>query len=486
MSLFSSSRRALGKATRAISLGRLAGLGFVAGMIVLVAYLAATNNWRLAIAVIALPLVFIVIHRYPFITMTVWLVLDPFLLSSTTASERAVYWAIHRALPPLALLAILMSQRLGISKRSLPKAGLAELGMLAYVVMSLLSIFAWNDTPQATAYLFYDRVVSPICLYLVIRFSATMDVDFLRLMPAVLFLGLSQSLIGIVSWLDPKLLPSSWLQLVGLRTTGSLVNTTVYSTSLAFAGLLALHFALNHKSGWVRTLVLGIFFLTLFCVLISFSRASWLGAGVVLIGLMFLYPRFMMRFSVIALIIGMLFGAFIFSQLDWVVQWAGQRLYSQDAQVSAFSRVPVAMAAIRMFEAKPLFGWGYGNFDRFAPMYFVQVEGITTDARLHASHNFFLTLLAEQGLVGFILFLWPLFYWLVRTFRSLRTLPPDGFWSRKLPLILWLILLNEVVLINFSNLRVVFGWGLWWVSLGFIALINSSAVSRENPPLPQT
>ena len=97
--------------------GRLLALGLIAAMGLVMAYLATTGNWRMAIAIIALPVMIVVMHRYPFFTMTVWLLLDPFLLTSTTASERAVYWVTHRALPPLTIVVILLSALLGISKR---------------------------------------------------------------------------------------------------------------------------------------------------------------------------------------------------------------------------------------------------------------------------------------------------------------------------------------------------------------------------------
>ena len=450
--------------------GRLLAIGLIAGLALVMAYLATTGNWRIAAAIIVLPLVIVVMHRYPFITMTVWLLLDPFLLSSTTASERAVYWVTHRALPPLTIVVILMSSLLGISKRKAPKLGWPEVGMLGYVLASLLSIVYWNKDPLATSFLFYDRVISPMCLYLVVRLSIPDEADMRRLMPAVLFLGVSQSIIGILSWFDPQLLPPVWLELAGLRTTGSLINTTVYSTTLVFSGLLVLHHGLNQKKAVTRNLFIAAFLLVLFCVLISFSRASWLSIGIVLLGVAFLYPKFMVRTAMLGAVVAMLFGGFLLTRLDWAVRWANERLYSQEAQVSAFSRVPVALAAVSMFEARPILGWGYGNFDLIAPQFQGQIDiGVNGDDRLHASHNFYLSLLAEQGLVGFILFVSPILYWLARTFRAAKKMPPEGFWSRRLPMILWLVLLNEVILINFANLRVVFGWGLWWVTLGFIA-----------------
>lgn len=485
MSSIYSSDRDFDKDAKPPVAGRVIALGAMAGLALLMAYLAVTHNWRVGAALVLLPIVVIVMHRYPFITMTVWLLLDPFLLTSTTPSERAVYWVIHRALPPATIIVILLSSLLGMNKRTLPKVGWPELGMLGYVIASLFSIVYWNRTPLATTYLFYDRVISPMCLYLVVRLSVPSEEDMRRLMPAVLFLGVSQSVIGILSWFDPQLLPSTWLEFAGLRTTGSLVNTTVYSTTLVFAGLLVLHYGLSHKRVVVRNIFVSAFLLILFCVLISFSRASWLGIGVVLLGVAYLYPKFVGRVAVLGLFVAALFGGFLLTRLDWAVRWANERLYSQEAQTSAFSRVPVALAAVGMFEAKPILGWGYGNFDRFAPLFQGQIDigNVVGDDRLHASHNFYLSLLAEQGLVGFLLFLSPIIYWLIRTSRVLRKMPSDGFWSRKLVLVLWLVLLNEVILINFANLRVVFGWGLWWVVLGFLAnVIHTEEIAEKQSP----
>src|SRR5512143_3598314 len=274
-SLYSSNHE-LGEQSKPSIPGRLLALGLIAAMGLVMAYLATTGNWRMAIAIIALPVMIVVMHRYPFFTMTVWLLLDPFLLTSTTASERAVYWVTHRALPPLTIVVILLSALLGISKRKLPRLGWPELGMLGYVVASLLSIGYLNNSPVATTFLFYDRVISPMLLYLVVRLTVPDEADMRRLMPAVLFLGVSQSVIGILSWFDPQLLPPVWLELAGLRTTGSLINTTVYSTTLMFSGLLVLHYGLNQKTRVVRNLFIFAFVLVVFCALISFSRASWL------------------------------------------------------------------------------------------------------------------------------------------------------------------------------------------------------------------
>jgi len=453
---------------------------FVFGLLfaVLIAYLLATDNLLWAACLLAFPIIAIIVHRYPFISIMVWLLLSPFLTFTKTVPSRMLYWGIHRALPPATIIVIIIVTILMINKRRLPKLGFAELSMLGYVVVSILSIYLLNPSPQATFYLFYDRVISPMFLYLVIRLYSPNQKDIQVVLPIVFFIAVSQSIFGMLSWAAPGLLPKDWLGLAGQRTTGSLVNTTVYTATLMFSGLILLQAGLNQRSRVVRNIFIAAFIMCLISVFLSFSRASWLGGVVVLIGLAFLYPNFIIRMSTTLVIISLLFGAVISVRFSWVFDWANERLYSEQATNSALSRLPVFYAAVRMFAEKPVFGWGYGNFDLYDRQYQAQIEGLVGDDKDHASHNFFLTLIAEQGAVGFLLFTGPVFYWLGQTIKKAKRMPSAGLFNFKLPIMLWLVMLNEAILVNFSNLRVVFGWGIWWVTLGMIAAMVSSAPRR--------
>ena len=132
--------------------------------------------------------------------------------------------------------------------------------------------------------------------------------------------------------------------------------------------------------------------------------------------------------------------------------------------------LPVYAAAVRMFQAKPFLGWGYGNFDRFDRQFQnPPVANISGDNKDHASHNFFLSMVAEQGLIGLLLYLMPVFYWLRLTVKHFSKLPRDGFWGRKILVIFWMTLLSHFVVYNFANMRVIFGLGSWWLTLGLIA-----------------
>jgi len=456
----------LGKAAKSSVALTLLLLLLGSGLGVVAAYLVVSGDWQIALILIACIPGLVLLHKYPFFAIIVWLVLTPFLLHTNTEAQRGVYWIIHRGVPPLTIGIILVSSALHIQRRNLPRLSLAELAMAGYMGVSLLSIYFQNEDPRATTYLFYDRVIIPMCLYLIIRLSIANEKQMMWLIPVALFTSLSQSIIGVLSWFAPRMLPVDWLSGEAGRTVGSLVNTSVYTVTLVFFGLLILHDALNLRAGSFRLLLIFSFLLSAYSVFISFSRASWLAGILISLGLVYLYPKFMLKISLIVLplLVGLL-GLIFTSQ----IQWARERLYSAEAERSALSRLPVMYAAYRMFEAKPFFGWGYGNFDLYDRPFQGRVAELSNDNKDHASHNLYLTVIAEQGLIGLALFIGPVVWLLVKSVRRLPQLPESGFWNRKLLIILWLVIISHIVVNNFANMRVVFGLGMWWITLGFIA-----------------
>jgi O-antigen ligase len=144
-------------------------------------------------------------------------------------------------------------------------------------------------------------------------------------------------------------------------------------------------------------------------------------------------------------------------------------------------RLPVVLASIEMFQAKPLFGWGYTNFDEYDRQFQGRVGDLVAPEKDHASHNVYLTILAEQGLVGLGLFLAPLIGLAVLSVKKWALLPAEGFWSRKLLLIFWLTIIAHIVVNNFSNMRIVFGLGIWWICLALIAnFLSQMADDKPN------
>lgn len=458
-----------------------------------VAYLVVVDLWPFAIGMVfALP-IFVLLHRYPLTGLFVWLLLTPFLVATDGGTLRKVYWLIHRALPPATIGILLLSSMLKIHTRKLPKLGGAELAMVGYLVVTQLSVVYLSDDVTANTYYVYDRIVVPMCLYLLIRLANPNEKDMRRLLPVLVFILVTQSVIGILSWTVPQVLPSAWHNRIGLRTTGSLQAYSVFTVTVATCGLLILQSGLNlNLSKARRNLTYVLFVLTYFMIFLSFSRGSWLAGLVVFMGLAVIYRQFIVRFSLTMVpIIVIVLGAGL---LSTQAEWASERFYSDSSEEAALSRLPIYYASYRMFEVKPILGWGYGNFDRFDRLFQERVGDLINPVKDHASHNLYLTIVAEQGIVGFFLFLLPVFWWLSLSFKGLPNLPAEGFWSRKLLVIFWLMIVFHFIVNNFSNMRVVYGLGLWWATLGFIGVIVSNgrpaqevvSVKRPNSPDEQT
>lgn len=451
---------------------------FGLGLCVVVAYLVVADLWPFAVAlVLALP-IFVLLHRYPLTGLFIWFLLAQFLVATDSSVLRRIYWLIHRALPPVTVGIILLSSMLRIHKRKLPRLGGAELIMAGYLVVTQLSVLYLSDSVSANTIYIYDRIFVPMCLYLLIRLMHPDEKDLRRLIPILIFILVAQSIIGILSWSAPQLLPSAWLDRAGSRTTGSLDAYSVFTVTMATCGLLILQSALNHNLGKTRRRLYYILFgLACFMIFFAFSRGSWLAGLAVFVGLAIIYRRFIVRFTLITVpTLAILLGVGLFGTY---AEWASQRFYSEQSEESAFSRLPIYYASYRMFEEKPLVGWGYGNFDRFDRLFQERVGDLINAEKDHASHNVYLTILAEQGLVGIFFYFMPVFWWLVLSVRAYPKLPVAGFWSRKLLVVFWLLLLFHVIVNNFSNMRVVYGLGLWWVTLGFIGAMVSRSLSTE-------
>ena len=85
-------------------------------------------------------------------------------------------------------------------------------------------------------------------------------------------------------------------------------------------------------------------------------------------------------------------------------------------------RLAIHKDTFRMFEARPVAGWGLDCFTTVFP----QFQTFYTDRIVNAAHNDYLQLLAETGVIGFGLMVW----FLVAMFRSaLRRTGPPGFVS---------------------------------------------------------
>jgi O-antigen ligase len=435
----------------------------------------------LAGLLLSLPLAAWLLHR-PHVGIALWLLITPFVVVTGGGGLRTVYWLSHRLLPVAVVAIVLLAVVAGINRERLPRMGWPELAMAAYLVISFFSVLHTSPEASATTFHLYDRVFIPMALYLGVRLLRPGEAELRALAPVFAIVLLSQTVIGMLSWMAPDVLPSAWSGRIGTRTTGSLRHPNVYGTTVLIAGLFLLHLVLQRRRQGSRPpVIVPSFVLALIMAFMTYSRATWLAALVVLIGVTAIYPRFGIRFLAVAgvAVLVLLSTGVIQEQVDR----AQLRFRSEASEHSALSRLPVIYASLHMAQERPLFGWGYGNFDQVSPSFQRRVGNFIVPDREHASHNLYLTILAEQGVTGLFLYLAPVIYWLAASPAAWRRLPTDGIMSRKLLVVLWLALATHLVVNNYSNMKVVYGLGLWWLTLGMIAVIVSRYRGDDEPAL---
>jgi O-antigen ligase len=469
---------AMPTASRALAASaRVSATAIFTGLVgVAAAYSVATGMWTLVVAGILFWPAFLALRRDPLVALPVWVVVAPLVVVTESGALRKLFWLVHRGLPPAALVLVVAGAVGAGGLRRLPRPGPAELLMAGYVVVTAVSIGYTSATVLPTTYDLYDRVVAPMCLYAVVRFGAHDERRLRNAAVAVGFLLSTQSLVAAASFVAPGALPSAWLGKLGERTVGSLQSPDVFGTTMLFCAVVMLHVAAR-TAGRLRALAALGFVLGLSMAFLTFSRASWLAALVVVFGSGMVYRRALKPVAValVPVVVVLAASGVLTAQLDH----ARERLSSPESRYSALSRLPVMYAAINMFEARPVAGWGYGDFDRYDRQFQQRVGDLVyPDDKDLSSHNLYLTTIAEQGVVGFVLLYGPAVYWLGVTVRRRRILSRDGPFDPRLVWGMWFVVGSHVVVNNFSRMQIPVGFGVWWLALG---VVGAAVGARREP-----
>jgi O-antigen ligase len=449
-------------------------------------YSIVGEEWAQVFALLLLVPAVVLLSRYPFAAVLIWILVFPFFVKTPGSLERYAFYALHRAMIPATLGYVILSHGLGVRRIREPiRLGRPELAMVIFLGLAAANVFLSGSNLERNAIHLFDHVFVPFCAYWLVRLTAPGEEDLNRLLTVAFITVIIQVAIGLLAWYVPQVVPSQWLGRLGARTTGTLGNPAVYSTSLIFLSLLLFQRAMHCRSRKLRLLLLSTFALAIFGVFFTFSRGSWLAGVAVLLGLLLLYPKVTLRLTVMGATLALILGS---SLLANEVAQATRRLNADD---TAEERVILFNTGLGMVKAKPLFGWGYGTYDQYDNQFKTRVGDIPVRAD-STSHNTYLTIMAELGVIGFLFYVFPLAYWLVLSLKAWRWLPQRGFWSRKLLSMLWLAIMAHIIVSNLMDMIRFhsFGTTIWWLTLGLIANMvypvwkssDLGAPSREQQP----
>jgi O-antigen ligase len=285
----------------------------------------------------------------------------------------------------------------------------------------------------------------------------------------MLLLNVAEYAIGLLSWFAPRVLPSIWHSgLIGSRIMGTFGQPAVYACILILFSVLFYHNAMNLPKGSRRTLQILALALGMVCIFFTFTRGAWLAGILVLLGLLYLYPKPTGLLVSMVILIMLILST---GPLAHEFTHAADRLES--AEEGGKLRLVLANAGRRMFDARPVFGWGFSNYDRYDWKFLERVEETTPtpwQVRQGTSHHTYLTILAEMGAVGFFFYAFPVIWWLVFTIKALPRLPKEGFWNRRLLIAMWLPIGIHIFLAQDMDMRFFpYCLTLFWINLGLIA-----------------
>jgi O-antigen ligase len=422
----------------------------------------------------------ILLTRYPFVAVMAWMAVLPFIPFHN--EYKLVYWLFHRILMLMALGVNVISRMLRLKKHQPVGLGPAELAMLAFGVIAVLSILLVGSTIKLILTL-YDRTLVPFTAYLLMRFLSPRAEDLKRLMPIVWLVGLAECVIGLLSWFVPQAIPPIWRSgLLGTRVVGTFGEPGAYASVLLFLMVFLFHYAMNGARGVVRTILILTFGLGMICTFFTFTRSCWLAGLLVLLGLLFLYPKpTILLILIVVPIIVVLGGGMLAEEFAYAVERLNDESTAKD-------RIILSHAGQQMFYAKPFFGWGYGNYDRYDWKFMERVGDAAPtswDIQRGTSHNTYLTILAETGAVGFFSYFFPFVWWLCLTLKGLRRLPKEGFWSWRLVIVIWLAVISQLIISQFIDMRFfLFSLTALWLALGLVAGMVQACLKPDDVDMP--
>ena len=226
--------------------------------------------------------------------------------------------------------------------------------------------------------------------------------------------------------------------------------------------LLSVYFFM--KKGVKKTLLLLLIILNTYCMMFMYSRAAYLGAAAGL----FLLFTFKKQWLLVPLLLVALFWQVALPEKAIERFQTTTNEYGQ-LEASAERRLLIWEKGMELFRENSLVGIGYGSFSRLG-------------YDLGDTHNIYVKIMVEQGIIGIIIFAILIFIFIKEGFRLYRNGDDDlgkglglGF-----AICIFVLLVNNIFVDRWTYLELS---GYLWIFAGLVARMN--IISRESNSSPQ-
>lgn len=292
-----------------------------------------------------------------------------------------------------------------------------DYSLISYFIVSFISIMWVPDIYKSLDYFF--SFITCLILYFLIKISLIKNIhQYNKLLSSVFFIAILSCLFGVFqAVLGAGFMPGTDARSImtdgKFRANGFFFDPNYFSLVLCTLWPLTLAFVRNTALMWtINTIIL-------FTILLTLSRAAF----VVLLlqfGLLFLMSLRLTARSIAttvsAIVVTGVLGLFIlaedlFGVTTRILTLVPLLTGGDFADNSTAERLDLLFAGTSMFLDHWVKGVGFGGFEYHSPSY------LTLDPRSVVAHNTFLTVAAEQGIIGFGSFLF-IFYTLLYSVKD--------------------------------------------------------------------
>ncbi len=204
---------------------------------------------------------------------------------------------------------------------------------------------------------------------------------------------------------------------------GHWVMTPFYNDHTAYGAALALFIPVfisfiffRNVKPWIRILSFMVSLILLVAIVLSYSRAAWLGLAGAILVLLLVWFKVKFKWVLFALLISastlMIFQQQILDQLEKNKQDSSSNYYEHirsmtniSSDASNLERLNRWSSAIRMFDARPFLGWGPGTYQFvYAPFQLSRERTVisTNTGDRGTAHSEYLGPLSEEGIFGLL------------------------------------------------------------------------------------
>jgi putative inorganic carbon (hco3(-)) transporter len=180
------------------------------------------------------------------------------------------------------------------------------------------------------------------------------------------------------------------------RARGPFVEAAADGLSLYMCAVAAAIGLTVWRKPWIRFVCGAVIVLGALGILFTLTRAVWIGSVAGTLAAMVAMPR-ARRYIVPALVVGAIGVIAALALVPGLSAKADDRI-NQESPV--WDRYNTNNAAVRMVEARPIFGFGWQTFVDKGPEFMRQADSYPLTGAGLEVHNVFLSHLAELGLVG--------------------------------------------------------------------------------------